>query len=262
MKKLYFGAALLFVGLTSCSSSDDSTNGNLTTFLPLTETSSWVYDVNLDASEIGRDSLYVSGETTLNGKTYKQMKVKDVPAGFYTNSLNNNNVRVSGSKILLSGSTGIALADILPINIDVTDFIIFKEDASNNAQLDAISGAITQDLQGIPIKIDYTLKSTFKESLSSFTVPGKETYSNVKVVKLVANLKVGTEIEIPGTTISLPFSILDSQDVIVSTHYYADGVGMIYAKTAINYTLNDFSQAGFALPIPQEGDSTVEEFLN
>ncbi|WP_432671127.1 hypothetical protein [Flavobacterium sp. SM2513] len=262
MKKLYFGTALLFIALTSCSSSDDSSGSNPTSFLPLEANSSWVYDVNLDASEIGRDSLYVSGETTLNGKTYKQLKVKDVPAGFYTNSLNNNSIRIDGSKLLLSGSTGLALADVLPINIDVTDFVIFKEDATNNAQLDAISGTIEQDLQELPLKIDYTLKSTFKESLSSFAVPGKETYTNVKVMKLVVNLKVSTEVLIPGTTISLPVSILESQDVIVSTHYYAEGAGMIYAKTEINYSLNDFSLAGVTLPIPQEGASTIEEFLN
>ena len=262
MKNLYFGAALLFIGLTSCSSSDDNSNGNLTTFLPLTATSSWVYNVNLDASEIGRDSLYVSGETTLNGKTYKQLKVKDVPSGFYTNSLNNNNIRIDGSKILLSGSTGVALADILPINIVVSDFVIFKEDASNNTQLDAISGTIEQDLQGLPLTIDYTLKSSFKETLSSFTVPGKETYTNVKVIKLIANLKVTTEVELPGTGITFPISILNPQDVIVSTHYYVEGVGMVYAKTEINYTLQDFSQAGVDLPIPQEGASTIEEFLN
>ena len=64
--------------------------------------------------------------------------------------------------------------------------------------------------------------------------------------------------------INTPFtvSILDSQDVIVSTHYYAEGVGMIYSKTAINYQLNQLPQGAGELPIPQQGSSTIEEFLN
>lgn len=262
MKKLYFGTALLFIGLTSCSSSDENPSTNPTSFLPLTATSSWVYDVNLDATNVGRDSLYVSGENTLNGKTYQELKTKEIPTGFYTNALNNNNIRIEGEKLLLTGSTGLALADFLPVNIDVTDFVLFKENASNGAQLDAISGTIEQDLQGMPLNIDYTLKSTFKESLASFTVPGKETYTNVKVMKLIANLKVSTVYTIPGVNTPITVPILNPQDVIVSTQYYAEGIGMIYAKTEINYQLNDFSQAGIELPIPQQNSSIIEESID
>ncbi len=262
MKKLYFGAAVLFLGLASCSTNDDNSNGNSTNFLPLTATSSWVYDVNLEGEYIARDSLYVSGENTLNGKIYKELKTKEMANGFYSNSLNNNNIRIDGNKLLLTGSTGLGLAEFIPITITLNDFVFFSENASNGAELDAISGTIEQNLQGLPLKIDYTLKSTFKESLSSFTVPGKAMYTNIKVMKVTANLKVSTEVEIPGSSISFPISILNSQDVIVSTHYYAEGEGMIYSKTDINYQLNDFSQAGIDLPIPQNGSSTIEEFLD
>lgn len=69
MKKLYFGASLLFIGLVSCSSSDDS-SGTTSSFLPLTATSSWTYDVNIDTENTGEDHLFVSGEAVINGKTY------------------------------------------------------------------------------------------------------------------------------------------------------------------------------------------------
>lgn len=263
MKKSYFGAALLFIGLTSCSSSDDNNNNPATSFLPLTSTSAWVYDVNMDASEIGRDSLYVNGESTINGKTYQKLNTKSIPTGFYTNTLNNNNVRIEGDRLLLSGTTGLALAEFLPINIAVSDFVIFKENSSVNTQLDAVSGTIEQDLQGFPLVIDYKLKSVFQESLASFTVPGKESYTNVKAVKLVANLKVSTVYLLPVLNTPINVSILNAQDVIVSTQYYAEGIGMIYSKTEINYQLNELpEQSGIELPIPSQGSSTIEEFLN
>jgi hypothetical protein len=262
MKRLYFAAAVLFLGLTSCSTSNDNPDNSPNVFLPLTTSSSWVYDVNLDAANVGRDSLFVSGETTLNGNTYQQFETKDVPTGFYTNALNNNYIRKDGDQLLLSGSTGLALSDFLPINIDVTDFVLFKENASNNAELSAVSGVLEQDLQGIPLKITYTLKSIFKESLSSFTVPGKETYTNVKVIKVIANLKVTTDYVVPGLSTPLTVSVLNPQDVIVSTNYYAEGIGMIYAKTDVNFQINDFSQLGITLPIPQQGSSIIEEFLD
>ena len=263
MKNLYFGVALLFIGLTSCSSSDDNNNNPATSFLPLTATSSWVYDVNMDASWIGRDSLYVNGESTINGKIYQKLNTKSIPTGFYTNSLNNNNIRIEGDKLLLSGTTGLALADFLPINIAVSDFVIFKENSSVNAQLDAVSGTIEQDLEGFPLVIDYKLKSIFQESLASFTVPGKESYTNVKAIKLVANLKVSTVYLLPVLNTPINISILNAQDVIVSTQYYAEGIGMIYSKTEINYQLNEIpQQSGIELPIPSQGSSTIEEFLD
>ena len=262
MKRIYFAAAVLFLGLASCSTSDENPNNSPNVFLPLTTSSSWVYDVNLDAVKVGRDSLFVSGEATLNGEIYKQFKTKDVSTGFYTNALNNNYIRKDGDQLLLSGTTGLAVSDILPISVDVTDFVMFKESGSNNAELDAISGVIEQDLQGIPLKISYTLKSIFKESLSSFSVPGRETYSNVKVIKIVANLKITTDYVVPGLNTPITIAVLNPQDVIVSTNYYAEGIGMIYSKTDVNFQINDFSQFNITLPIPQQGSSTIEEFLD
>lgn len=263
MKNLYFGAAILFLGLTSCSSSDDNGSNNpASTFFPLTSTLAWEYDVKLDSENVGHDVLFVSGETTINGKTYKQLKTTETPTGFYTSTLNTNNLRIDGDKLLLTGSTGLAAADFLPLDIAVSDFVIFKENASANAQLDALSGTTEQDLQGFPLKIDYKLKSVFKESLANFTVPGKATYQNVKVIKLIANLKVSTVYVLPVVNTPVTIALLDAQDVIVSTQYYAEGIGMIYSKTDVNYQVNDFSQFGLELPIPQSGSSVIEEFLN
>lgn len=262
MKNLYFGAALLFIGLTSCSSSDDSSDSSENIFLPLTTTSAWVYDVNLDNQNVGRDSLFISGETTLNGNSYKTFSTASTPTGFYTNALNNNNIRKQGDQLLLSGTSGFALSEFFPVDISLNDFVLFKENSNNNMQLDDKSGTIEQDLQGFPITIDYTLKSYYKESLATFTVPGKESYTNVKVMKLVANIEVSTIYLLPVLNTPISIAILDAQDVIVTTQYYAEGVGMIYSKTEINYELNDFTQAGIELPIPQTSSSTIEEFLN
>lgn len=262
MKKIYFGAAVLFIGLSSCSTSDDANNGSTSNFLPLTETSEWVYDVSLDSENIGRDSLYVNGETTINGAVYKKMNTKSTPTGFYTSILNNNSVRKSTDQLLLSGNSGLGLIDFLPISIELSDFVIFKENAANNQELSLVSGTIEQDVQNIPLKIEYKLRSFFKETLSSFTVPGKESYSNVKVIQVKANLTVSTVYLLPIINTPITVTLLPAQDVVISTNYYAEGVGMIYSKTNIDYQLNDVPQGGINLPIPQQGSSTIEEFLD
>lgn len=261
MKKLSLLALFVFISLSSCSD-DEGNNTPMSSFLPLTATSAWVYDVFLENQKIGRDSLYVNGETAINGKTYQKLSTASTPTGFYTTTLNNNNVRKEGDVLLLSGTTGLALAEFFPVNVEVTDFVIFKENSANNSQLDAISGVVEQEIQGLPLKIDYNLTSNFKESLASFNVPGKETYPNVKVIQLVANLKVTTVYTLPVINTPVTITILNPQNVIVSTQYYAEGVGMIYSKTDVNFELNDFSQFDVDLPIPQEGSSTIEEFLD
>jgi hypothetical protein len=262
MKKIILFGTLVFLGLGSCSDSEGTFDNSDAVFLPLTLGSSWSYDVSLDETPIGIDVLFVSEETTLNGETYQQLKTEELPNGFYTSILNNNTIRKFGDKLLITGSTGLATADFLSINIEVNDFILFKENSSNNAKLDEISGTITEDLQGLPLKIDYNLKSIFKESLSSFSVPGKETYSNVKVMQLVTNLKITTEYLVPVLNTIIDLAVLNAQDVFISTQYYAEGVGMIYSKTDVNYQLNNFAAVGVDLPIPQEGSSVIEEYMN
>lgn len=261
MKKIYFAAALLFLGFTSCTTSSDNNDAE-STFIPLTATSAWVYDVAVDTQEVGRDSLFVTGTTLINGKTYQKLSTKAVPTGFYTSSLNTNSLRKDGDRLRLTGTTALAFSEFVPVEIALSDFIIFKENASTNTQLDAVSGTIEQEIQGTPLQIDYVLTSFFQESLSSFTVPGKESYSNVKVIRLVANLTVATTYLLPVLNVPVSINLLSPQDVIVSTHYYAEGVGMIYAKTNINFELNELAQGNATLPLPQQGSSTIEEALD
>lgn len=262
MKKLSLCSFLVLFVLALCTGCDDSSSTSTSAFFPLTTTSAWVYDVKIDAQNAGRDSLFVNGETVINGNTYKNLETKSTPNGFYTNILNNNSVRNEGDKLLITGTTGLAPNEFLPIGIDVTDFVLFKANSNNNAQLDAISGVVEQDLQNLPLKIEYNLKSVFKESLPTYTVPGRESYTNVKVIRLIANLKVTTQYILPVLNSPITITILSPQDVIVSTQYYAEGIGMIYSKTDVNFQINDFSQFNIVLPIPQQGSSTIEEFLD
>lgn len=261
MKNAFFYTLLVTLFIVSCSDDGDSSD-SAAIFMPLETNSAWVYDVNIDNQLAGRDSLYVSGETIISGKTYKTLVTQNPPTGFYTNALNNSAIRKDGDKLVVSGATGLGLADFLPVEIALSDFVIFKENSSNNSQIDIAEGTIEQDFQGFPLKIDYKLISQFKETLPSFTVPGKETYSNVKVMTIIANLKVTTTYLVPIVNSPITVGILDPQNVIVSTHYYVENVGMVYAKTDVNFEVNDFSQFGIELPIPQQGSAVIEEFLD
>ena len=257
MKHNYLIAILFMALLTSCSTSDDSASTEQTTendYFPVGNGKFWVYDVQGEYP--GRDSLYIASDTTINNTAHKKFKTKEVPFGFYSSSLANNGIRKSGDKLLVSGSTGVDLIEGFPIDLAVTDFVLFKENASDNEQLSSVSGTLNYQYEEFPLTFKYTMKSVFATTLPTFTVPGKGTYENVKVMKVVVNLSIES-VYVSGP-ITLPLTILPAQDVVVSTQYYVNTIGMVYSNTDINYTL---ANEDISVGVPTSGSQNIKEYL-
>lgn len=257
MKKIVFAALsmLLFVGCSNDDTNNGSSSGAI--YLPLSAGNYWNYDV--DAAASGRDSLYVANDTLISGQNFKRMETRELPFGFYSGALRNNGVQNENGAILVSGNAGLNLGDAFPIELALTNFILLKENASPNQLLSTLTGEIERDFDGFPLTISYSLKSTAKQSLASYTTPN-ETYQDVKSVQLALNLQISTTMVVFGFPVTVP--VLASQDVVLSTLYFAKDKGMIYANTVVSYELEDFSQAGITLPIPQSYSETQVEVLD
>jgi uncharacterized membrane protein len=256
--KLLIAVAFLSV-LASCS---NDSNSNLdTNFMPLSNGNYWKYNVVSNAQTM-RDSLYISNDTTINTKIYKKLKTRNNPAGFFSNSLNKNGLRREGSSLFLSGSLALDFGVGVPINLNVSEYVIFNEAATNNQQLSSVSGTINQNVGNYPLVIDYTLKSIAIESLPTYTSNGR-VYSDVKRVKTILNAKITTTTTVVILGVPTPFvvTILSPQDVVVSNQYYSKNIGMVYTNTLINYQLNSLP-GGISLPIPSSGSQSQEEFLD
>lgn len=262
MKKQIFTLFAFTALFYSCSSDDDSgESGVQTNHFPLTTNNTWEYDV---VGQIpGTDNLYVGDDIVLSGQTYKQMLTTAEPFGFYSSLLRNNGLRNSGSRTLFTGNLNVNLGFELPIDLEVTDFTILKTDANNNETLGTLTGTFTEDLEGTPITVNYTLKATALESLATYTTPTpqSETYTEVKKVKMSLMMSISTSQTIPGTTITIDIPILANQEVVVATQYYAKNIGMVYNFTEIGYDL-EINPADFNLAIPQSANQTTEEFLS
>ena len=260
----------LFTILVSCSSDnqsnipDDANTNPTNAYLPLKTTSYWIY--NVSSSTINkRDSLYVDNDITINSKTYKSLKTLNAPFGFYSNSLRNNGLRKDGNSLLISGLFGNNTIEQLPLNIALDDFVILKEDAPNNTTLSSISGEINQVIQGYsgyPLKIKYNMKSTAVETLPTYLASNGAIYNEVKAVKTILNLDISTSVTIPGVPFPITLQIMTAQDVVTSLQYFAKNIGMVHAKTTINYQLEDFSNSGITIPIPQSFNDVQEEVLD
>ncbi|MQP24167.1 hypothetical protein GFJ94_03710 [Flavobacterium sp. LMO8] len=262
MKKVQLVFGLLFIFIMFSCSNDDSDSENTNNFsTPLTVGSYWTYDVEGQAGS-SRDSLFIDSETTISSNTYKVFKTRDdVATGFYSTSLRNNAVRESNGILLLTGELAISAGETLPIDLDLTlnDFVIFNKNVSNNQALNSSpkTGTLNETINGYPLTINYSLQSYGGETLASYTSNGI-TYSNVKSTKIKLNVSITTVITVLGSPQTI--TALTAQDVLVSTQYLADGIGVVYANTVTSYNLNSFI-AG-ELGIPTSDSQTQEEFLD
>jgi hypothetical protein len=258
MKKIHFLFVFLAFTLLLACSSDDSNSGSSGNFsTPITIGNYWTYDVEGQTGTT-RDSLYISNDTVIESNTYKKFKTKNnFATGFYSSTLRNNGVRVSNGKLLLSGDLSLAGGQTLPIAVDLTlnDFIIFDKDASNNQALNSSpkSGTINETFNGYPLTINYSLQAYGGETLANFTSDGT-VYTNVKSTKIKLNVSVTTSL----SGIQIP--VLANQEILVSTQYLADGIGVVYTNTVISYNLNP-TAADF-LGITPSNTQSQEEFLD
>ena len=271
MKKIL--VILFSLSLISCavegleSTIEDNSNNpnnpnNSTTFtdaLPMNTGNYWTYDVVGLANT--RDSLYIFGDETVGAHTYKKFKNRNnIATGFYCSSLNNNNVRKEAGKLLLTGNLSVLQGITLPTGVDfsVTDFIIFKENATNGEILSEKTGTFQQTISSLPITIEYRLRSIGGESFASYTSPNSDVYPNVKSTKIIMSLKITSTQTIAGFPITV--NILPQQDVVISTQYLSKNIGVVYTKTNTNFSLNAAIAAQIGLPVTTT--QVQEEFLD
>ena len=245
----------------SCSS-DDSGGSSVSAgdYLPLTAGNYWTYNVTNDSAPgTLRDSLYISGDTIVSGESYKKFKTLNLASGFYSGSMANNAVRKVDDKLLLSGAASVNISEDFPFAVAVSDLVILKENASANQVLATVTGSEQQPYDGYDLKFDYTLTSKSLGSMETHNING-ETYNDIKGTNVTLTLKITAIFQAQGTTI--PVTVLDTQDVLSSNHYFAEGVGVVHVSTDIAYQLEDFSLFPIDLPIPSSGNVHQEEVLD
>lgn len=274
----------LSIVLSSCSGSDDNPSNSgggdtstATTYMPLTVNNYWKYDVHTVTDPSGTnqisdnvDMLTATSDVTLNNIAYKKMTGVNetagtaTPAGFFSGALNNNNVRIDGSKLRVTGTISSGATLPTPIEITITDFVFFKEGAASGDTLDSTSGTLSQTVNmsgvDVPLTVEYTLTSKGDGTLSSYAVNGN-TFQNISKTKMILELKVTGTLTIGGFPVTMP--LLEKQEVLVSNQYYAKNVGMIYSSNNVQYTLNpQLATLGFSIPgVPSSGTQTSTESI-
>jgi hypothetical protein len=229
-----------------------------TTYMPLKDGNYWNYDVqqvNAGAinSSLGIDHLYVSNDTLISGVTFKKMKTTNNANGFFSRTLKNNGVKISGSSLIATGKFSIPFPGLTtPIEINLNNFAFFKDNAPIGTEIGITSGTLQQTVNNYPLDINYTLKAVAQESLPNYS-SNNVTYNNVKKTRLLLNLKIST------TNSGVTAILLADQTVFTINEYFAKNIGNVYTNTYFHYDINPDIATQFG--VPATASETQEEFL-
>lgn len=258
MKKTILSLFAISSLLFSCSS-DDSSNTIITdqpsNYINIDEGKYWVYDVSGQIS--GRDSLYVHSVQN----AIATLKTKELPTGFYSGLLNDTKLSRVDDKIIASGTANYEIIEGFPLDIEISNFTIFKENATDNQQLSTITDTFETEYEGLPLVFNYTMKSIFVKNHDSYNIPNYGDKQDVVEIKVVVNLTISAKITLDISPNPILIPLLRSQDVVTSSQFYVNEIGNAYTKTTINYELEDLSQLQIELPIAQQGSYNIIEKL-
>jgi len=225
------------------SSNDGNNSGNIDNFIP--SEGYWIYDVsnnseiNPEMNFTATDSVYVDEEFN----DYFTLSANDdgLANGSMNMMLTNGNLYNSASKLTFDGVIS------LPENIAALGLNDFTLNNVTLLNLDVENGEVmflqeelisnTLDIQEteIPIDLNYEIKTSKTDFHTSININGIE-YSNVFEGEFTFSLSVTGTFPIFGFTQSV--SIIDPQDIIYTTYYYAESTGLVRAESSQGFELS------------------------
>ena len=242
---LLFSTVLLW----SCSSDDDSGTPPVDTienYFPLVVDNEWQYENTQTAAgntEESDETLSVESEQgTENGSSYLLNSTNESAMGVsFTNILSNGALYKNENKLFLSGSfdIGVDQAELPDFAIDFEDLVVYDVDASNGAILYTEDQNISlPEFEGISLSLDVTIESRSLGSLEDLVVSGS-TYQDIIGSEFTVSLGVEATTTIPGVPFPLTIDVIEFQEVVKSTNYFANEIGLVESETELIVVFSD-----------------------
>ncbi|WP_121665312.1 hypothetical protein [Mesonia aquimarina] len=264
MKKLKLGLlAFIVTGFVACSSDDDGTSNpdpqpSTSNYFPLKTGNSWTYNNFRDL----QDNSTIENEETLsveNSSEENDTKIFDLSTtqpdaggyiGFATEVFSKANISKNQENLIADGNISFEVQGLPSFEIPIENAVVYSKYENSGTELYTSTGSFTETLQGINTDINYTITTQQEDSFDEFEA-GDTTYNDVisSSVSLVAEVII-------QNPFGGPFTILESQEVLKSTNYYAKDVGLIYSNTNFSYQLD---LSGIPLPIEIPESNTIIE---
>jgi hypothetical protein len=280
-KSLYLFAVLLVLfGCDEAYESDNSESGNtsppVSDFSPSGSGAYWIYDVESSSSQVSdmnfttMDSIYVA---TNNGNSFTLDANDDgIASGNMNILLTNGTLNKTSTTLVFDGAIDVPenLADLgFTQDLSIEDMTLLDLNASNGGVLFLNEGDFSEtiDIQGVSVPVEVQSKiTTTKINLHDTKTLNGTDYDNVFEGEFALNISISGSFTVAGITQTIP--ILEAQDVMKTTYFYVDNIGLVRAETVQGINLSNqltalLSLLNITLDIPTTvAIENVEELKN
>ncbi|MFD0932292.1 hypothetical protein ACFQ0R_06700 [Psychroflexus salinarum] len=237
MKKILLLAVFILATL-SCSEEDDSSLVSDVNYFPLEIENSWTYSnqsySNTENSQ-GTETLTINNQ---DGNRFSFTQIVNSQPGLFTSVLASGEVykQNGNQKIIYDGNLSLALDNNLQnFEFPLDDIILYDANLSQGDVMFSNAGELQQNINGFPVDFEYEINSTHKGFLISEVI-NDVTYEDIFVSEINISLSASVFLVISN------FSILQKQDIIKITNYYAKDIGLIYSKADTEIIFEDIPE--------------------
>lgn len=253
----YKAIFVLAILLVSCSEDDDTGNSeDVTNYFPLEVGNSWDYNNTFIATGqedfFGSETLSVANTLQQYGNQVFEMETSNPEnSGLSTLILSQGILFKNNSRLIYTGEFSLGIPDFNDIAFDLENVPIYDTQVSPGTQLFEESTSLQEQLQGLPITLNFNIITNMGNNLNTLEVNGV-TYTDVISSEWIINLEV-----LAGSSIfSTP--ILENQEVSRVINYFAKDIGLIKSESTSTLVFEEFE----FIPLEDIDSSSLQELTN
>lgn len=250
--------ACIFLLFINCSSDDDAgeiiedpinedpiSQDPEPNYFPLVLDNEWQYENKQTADDETQESsetLSVEDENESdNGATFQLNSTSEDLAVSFTSILSNGVLSKNENQLLLTGDFDIDLdqQELPDFDIDFEGLVVYDADALNGSVLFTDDRNIDlPEFNNISLSLDLSIQSISLGSQESIDVNGV-TYEDVIGSEFIVSLGVSATTTIPPLPFPITIEVIQFQEVVKSTNYFADQVGLVQSETNLSIAFSD-----------------------
>ena len=238
-----FAALLVLFGCDEAYESDNSESGNtsppVSDFSPSGSGAYWIYDVTSSSSQVSdlnftsMDSIYVASN---NGNSFTLDANDDgIASGNMNILLANGTLNKTSTTLVFDGAIDLPenLADLgFTQDLSIENMTLLDLNASNGEALFLSEGDFSEtiDIQGVGVPVEVRSKiTTTKINLHDTKTLNGTDYDNVFEGEFALNISITGTFTVGVIEQTIP--ILEAQDVMKTTYFYVENIGLVRAET-------------------------------
>ena len=250
MKKVIY----LFIGfvfILSCSdeaydSNTDNSNDTTADFSPSGDNDYWIYDVVSSSADVpemnftATDSIYISSVDE-NSLTFNANN-DGVANGSMNILLTNGTINKTPTTLVFDGNIDVPqnLLDLgFTQDLTIENMTLLNLEASNNEEMFVQESDFSETIDimdtDVPIEISSRI-STKKINFYTNKAINGTNYNDVFEAEFALNIDINGTFSVAGFAQTVP--VLEAQDVMKVTYFYANNIGLIRAETIQGVSLS------------------------